>query len=192
MQLHIISDLKFLFTMMGKDRYSGAWCIYCVLKQSQWTAIHRDNDEGKCNCEADLWTIEKLHGVAMIQMQKDALDRTYESSGIREIPYWNFIPVTCVIVPILHLLLGLGNDILDSFWEWVDVHAEKLTLEEVEARQMTMLAELILDKEVDKLKDAKIDLEFLVVERKIINDSLKTRGLTPADRAALTTDKTQL
>jgi hypothetical protein len=57
---------------------------------------------------------------------------------------------------------------------------------------MTMLAELTLDKEVDKLKDAKIDREFLVVERKIINDSLKTRGLAPADRAALTTDKTTI
>jgi hypothetical protein len=59
---------KFLFTMMGRDGYSSSWCIYCILKQSQWTAIHGDNDEGKCNCEANLWTIEKLHGVAMIQM----------------------------------------------------------------------------------------------------------------------------
>jgi hypothetical protein len=56
-----------------------------------------------------------------------------------------------VIVPILHLLLGLGNDILDPVWEWVDVRAEKLTLEEVKARQVTMLTELTLDKEVDKL-----------------------------------------
>jgi hypothetical protein len=55
-----------------------------------------------------------------------------------------------------------------------------------------MLAELTLDKEVDKLKDAKIDLEFLVVERKIIDDSLKTRGLAPANRATLTTDKTAI
>jgi hypothetical protein len=94
-----------------------------------------------------------------------------------------------VIVPILHLLLGLRNDVLDSFWEWVDVCAEKLTLEEVEARQMTMLAELTLDEEVDKLKDGKIALEFLVVlERKSINDNLKTRGLAPADCATLNTD----
>jgi hypothetical protein len=64
--------------MMGRDEYSGAWCIYCVLKQSQWTTIHGDNDEGKCNYKANLWMIEMLHGVAVIQMQKDALDRTYE------------------------------------------------------------------------------------------------------------------
>jgi hypothetical protein len=94
-----------------------------------------------------------------------------------------------VIVPILHLLLGLGNNILDSFWEWVDVRAEKLTLEEVEARQMTMLAELTLNEEVDNLKDAKIDLEFLVLKRKSISDELRTRGLAPANWAALTTEK---
>jgi hypothetical protein len=46
--------------------------------------------------------------------------------------------------------------------------------------------------EVDNLKDAKIDLEFLVLERKSINDELKTRGLAPADRAALTTEKTTI
>ena len=54
MRLYLIGDLKFLFTMMGRDGYSGAWCIYCVLKQSQWTAMHGDNDDGNCDCKADL------------------------------------------------------------------------------------------------------------------------------------------
>jgi hypothetical protein len=41
MRLYLIGNLKFLFTIMGRDGYSGAWCIYCVLlKQSQWTTIH--------------------------------------------------------------------------------------------------------------------------------------------------------
>ncbi len=35
MRLYLIGDLKFLFTMMRRDGYSGAWCIYCELKQSQ-------------------------------------------------------------------------------------------------------------------------------------------------------------
>jgi hypothetical protein len=97
-----------------------------------------------------------------------------------------------VIVPILHLLLGLGNDVLDAFWEWVAVHTEKLTPEKVEARQITMLAEITLDKKVDEEKDAKIDLEFLVLKHKSIHDNLKMRGLAPVNRAALTTDKTTI
>jgi hypothetical protein len=67
--------------------------------------------------QSQLWTIDKLHYVLMIQMQKDALDSTSKSSGVQETPYRNFIPaVACVIVPILHLFLGLlGKDILDAF-----------------------------------------------------------------------------
>jgi hypothetical protein len=57
---------------------------------------------------------------------------------------------------------------------------------------MTMHAELTLDKEVDEVKDAKIDLEFLVLPCKSINDDIKMRGLIPAGCAALTTDKTTI
>jgi hypothetical protein len=42
------------------------------------------------------------------------------------------------------------------------------------------------------LKDAKIDLEILVLERKSINDNLKMRGLTPANHTTLTINKTTI
>jgi hypothetical protein len=141
MRLYLIVDLKFLFTMMGQDGYSAAWCIYCVLKENKWTTMHGNNDEVNRNCEVRLWTMEKLHVLAMTQMQKDALDRTCKSSGVQETPYWNFIQVAGAIALILHLHLGLRNDILDVFWEcWVDVHAENQTPEQVKARKTTMLA----------------------------------------------------
>jgi hypothetical protein len=72
------------------------------------------------------------------------------------------------------------------------MQAEKLTPEEVKARQMTMLAELTLDQEVDHLKDTKMNLDFLVHKCKSINDYIKTWGLAPANCTALTIDKTAI
>jgi hypothetical protein len=66
---------------------------------------------------------------------------------------------------------------------------EKLTAEEIEARNMTMLAEITLDDENDKLNDATIDLEFLVLERQRLNNELKARGLARQERDQLTVEK---
>jgi hypothetical protein len=102
---------------------------------------------------------------------------------------WSFILVHRVLFWILHLLIGLGNDILDNFWEWVDERVEKLTPEEIEARNMSMLAEITLDNENEKLTDATIDLEFLVLERQRLNDELKPRGLARQEKEGLSIAK---
>jgi hypothetical protein len=189
LRFFLIGDLKFLFTMLGQDGYSGSWCLYCLLKQSNWTAIHGDNKNGKCDCEAAPWTIDNLHGAAMKQMQNEVNNAPYISVGIREPPLWSFIPVHRVLIPMLYLLLGLGNNILDNFWEWVDERVEKLTPEEIEARNMSMLAKITLDDENENLTDATIDLEFLVLERQRLNDELKPRGLARQEKERLTIAK---
>ena len=66
---------------------------------------------------------------------------------------------------------------------------EKLTAEEIEARNMSMLAEITLDDENEKLTDATIDLEFLVLERQRLNNELKPRGLARQVRDQLTVEK---
>jgi hypothetical protein len=125
----------------------------------------------------------------MKQMQNEVNNAPYISVGIREPPLWSFIPVHRVLIPMLYLLLGLGNNILDNFWEWVDERVEKLTPEEIEARNMSMLAKITLDDENEILTDATIDLEFLVLERQRLNDELKPRGLARQEKERLTIAK---
>jgi hypothetical protein len=119
-------------------------------------------------------------------MQNKADHESYQSVGVREPPLWSFIPGNCVLIPILHLLLGLGNDVRDNLWEWVAERVEKLEAEEIEARNRSMLTEITLDGKNDKLNDAIIGLEFFVQQ---LNTELKPRGLARQERDQLTVKK---
>ena len=64
----------------------------------------------------------------------------------KEKPLWSFIPIPNIIISVLHLLLGLGNDVLECFLvKWFDKRFDKWTEEEKMARQMTVLAEIGVD-----------------------------------------------
>jgi hypothetical protein len=56
-----------------------------------------------------------------------------------------------VILPLLHILLGLSNDVLAHFWDWLEERVEPLTLEETQAWNMTLLAEIAIEEKDDKL-----------------------------------------
>ena len=48
----------------------------------------------------------------------------------------SFILITRVLLPILHLLLGLRNDIYANFKEFIIDRVEKVSIEEIEVRDM--------------------------------------------------------
>jgi hypothetical protein len=66
------------------------------------------------------------------------------SVGVSENPVWDFIAVKRYLFPaILHELLGLGNDLMSNFWKHVEEGAdEPLEPDEIEARNMSLLAEI--------------------------------------------------
>ena len=44
--------------------------------------------------------------------------------GVKTKPWWQFIPLTNFIIPLLHVLIGVGNDVLDSFRDCVNDEVE--------------------------------------------------------------------
>jgi hypothetical protein len=64
------------------------------------------------------------------------------SVGVRENPAWNFVAVKRCLFPMLHELLGLGNDLMSNFWKHVEEGAEPLEPDDIEARNMLLLAEI--------------------------------------------------
>mgnify|MGYP000582880178 CR=1 FL=1 len=189
LELYLIGDLKFLFMMLGRSGYSSSWCLYCKLKKAQWTDLHRER--ASCDCQGVPWTIDDIFHTALEQMQKDSDGVTYSSLGVKDCPLWSFIPLTRVLVPILHLLLGLANDMLENAWQWVEERVEPMTTEEIEARNMSLLAEIAFDDAQNKLENAIVDLEFLILERIELNDKLKRerRQLTQEQKVTLTNQK---
>jgi hypothetical protein len=97
--------------------------------------------------------------------------------GQKESPIWDFILIQNVIVPLLHILLSLSNDVLSHFWDSFEERVEPLTPEEIQARNMALLAEIAVEEKEDKLKGRKEVLLAIVQERMAVNHLLKQRGL---------------
>jgi hypothetical protein len=188
MQFYLIGDLKFLFMMMGRSGFSGSYCLYCQLKQAEWKKQHVDLNA--IDCGADAWTIEKLASGFLLGTQPDADARI--PGGQKESPIWDFIPIECIIVPLLHILLGLSNDALSHFWDWLEERVEPLTADEIQARNMTLLAEIAIEEKYEELKTLKEILTTIVQERIDINSSLKQRGLETDVRNQLRTRKASI
>ena len=53
----LISNLKFLFMMLGRKGYAETQCLYCTLLAKQWKEKH---GEGLIQCGGDEWTMKKL------------------------------------------------------------------------------------------------------------------------------------
>jgi hypothetical protein len=70
LKMYLVGDLKFLFMMLGRDGFSGSWCLYCSPKQSEWKKQHSEFDS--IHCGAEEWTISKLSNSFLIQQQPDA------------------------------------------------------------------------------------------------------------------------
>ncbi len=142
LELYINGDYKFLFMMAGRSGYCGGYCLYCRLRQSEWKRLHKTLDRTDCGVEE--WTIEALCQIALEQQeQKAGRGKTFWSVGGREeAPVWPFMSIRGMLRPILHELLGLGNVFMSNFWCYVEEGAEPLELDEIEARNMTLLAEI--------------------------------------------------
>ena len=83
--------------------------------------------------------------VAEGKTEKQTTDKI-KSIGVREPCVWPFIPVTRHVLPILHLLLGLGSKVMHHFWEFIQDRIEKLPDEEIQAQKMSVVSCLALEK----------------------------------------------
>ncbi len=112
LELYVNGDYKFLFMMAGRSGYCGGYCLYCRLRQSEWKRLHKTLDRTDCGVEE--WTIEALCQIALEQEQQAGRGETFRSVGVREAPVWPFISIRRMLMPILHELLGLGNDLMSN------------------------------------------------------------------------------
>ena len=120
----MIGDLKFMFMVCGRNGYAGAHCLYCFLKASKWKEKHQDDQT--INPDGEEVTVELLmervlkcqQDASGTQVEQEQIDKAIAGlAGQKEAPLWTFIPIENYLVPLLHLLLGLGNDLLSNFFK---------------------------------------------------------------------------
>ena len=109
-------DLAWESFCLGKEGAANHWCIYCKLAPSAWSKLGHDKGER--------WDITGLCQMA------DSSVKGSKRLGVKRQPYFPWIPVKNYILPVLHLCIGLGNNVIDYFGHLVEWKLTKLSEEE--------------------------------------------------------------
>jgi outer membrane murein-binding lipoprotein Lpp len=125
---------------------SGSWCMWCMAHPNDWK-LHPLPD-------TEHWTMQK------IKERKEQLDAGLlkEPSSIRGVvnyPIWDFIEPSHMVFPQLHVEIGLVNNVLDSFYLFIDDQVEAPTEEEKYSRNTYIIADVALVKAVEQLDEWK-------------------------------------
>lgn len=67
------------------------------------------------------------------QVEAGTLEASYERKGAKEKPLVDSIAIARFLIPLLHILLGIGNPLFDVFKDWV-YYLEAAPTEVKEAR----------------------------------------------------------
>ena len=65
--------------------------------------------------------------------------------GVTNRPLIDAIPVSNYILPILHIIIGMGNSLVDAFLEWIEERIEVLDVRQLQAQLTIMYATVLHD-----------------------------------------------
>ena len=108
--------------LLGMVDTSGIWFIYCLICRQNWI------EAGHALTEDQIHTIKKN-----LELAASAATST-DRMGVKFNPYWPFIPILNYTVPLLYIMIGVFNDILDDFIKKVESEIIVLPPEELKLR----------------------------------------------------------
>ncbi len=105
---------------------AGGWCTWCGWSPKEWSPT--DHDKGQ------LWTLEAMAEVRASIALGVTVDTSANRQGCVDEPLRTCVPINSYIIPILHTEIGIGNRLLKSFLDWVDLRIENVPDDKIEAR----------------------------------------------------------
>ena len=102
---------------------SSQWCQLSRLLKTEWA------EEG--HKRGEHWSFAKL--CEMVDQNQSGKNRM----GVKTKPYWDFIPFENYVLPMLHLMIGVGNDIFSYFMDTIEKHIIKVSEKENRVRNAT-------------------------------------------------------
>jgi hypothetical protein len=166
-------------------------CVWCCKAPRQWKI---KEEEVTANKKKE-WTIERLKATKLL-----VEDGTYrapsEIHGVPQSPVWGFIEVDHIIYPVLHGEIGLVNDVLDSFYDFLDDNIEVMTNDKKSACNQVVLADVALETSLERINDWKnnegIVISFYEVFKADAAEALKNRKISREEKNQLQHDKKEI
>jgi hypothetical protein len=97
-----------------------------------------------------------------------------------------------MLIPILHKLLGPGDDLMLNFWGCVEEGAKPLEPDEIKAQNMTLPSEIEYEDDKLEVEECELDLESFVVERLLLNEYLQETILTSSEQKEINEQRKEL
>ena len=146
-KLYNVGDLAWYGIPLGKEGMSGKWCHICQLSAKEfadltktgtlWThpEMKRLGDEYQRKLKQAIEEAEQKARKARKPISEVKPKEVKPEKGMKEAPWWPFIPVAAFVVPLLHCLIGVGNDVLSRFREIVSEEIEYISPDEIAVRE---------------------------------------------------------
>jgi hypothetical protein len=129
--------MAFFATVLGKENMSGKWCNRCYLSAIDWS-LHGHR-------RGELWTLEMIENVRQNVELNNMPETPQNLKGVTNRPLIEAIPVSNYILPILHIIIGMGNSLVDAFLEWIEERIEVLDVRQVQAQNTIIYATVLHD-----------------------------------------------
>ncbi len=111
-QAFISGDLAFYATILGKPNMSPVWCNWCILSKQAWN-VEGHTPGGKRTIE-NIYQI--LHYVEVCGME----EKPSNVLGCVKRPLIDAVPIENFVLSVLHIIIGIGNSILDTLFQWIE------------------------------------------------------------------------
>ena len=157
--LFVTGDLAFYAIVLGKEGMSPKWCHLCQVREGHRSDLTRTDtawDVPKYQEAAE--KVDKMNADRAARLNKEKSEMNESHLGVKSKLWWDFIPIEHYVVPLLHCLIGIGDNILTRFREIVSEHIEYIPEDELAARQ--------------KESDLKDKITFIKSEAKVFRESL--------------------
>jgi hypothetical protein len=142
-----------------------------MLSKHEWSADPHDLGEE--------WTLEKLLAIRQKVDAKELEEIPCNIKGCMEKPLFDTVPISNYVIPVLHVIIGIGNALVGSIFEWVEQRVEQLAEAEIISRNNILSAEINLDDAVEEynnwLQNEGIRLTECMLEKKGIQVQLKAK-----------------
>jgi hypothetical protein len=112
LQTFISANMAFFAKVLRKENMASSWSPWCTLSKLQWGPD--DHEKGK------QWTIKKLYNIRHMLKLNNKAEIPENIKEVKARLLFDAVPVSNYILCILHIVIVVGNNLVDTLMEWIE------------------------------------------------------------------------